>query len=303
MLICPQPPYPPQGAGVGGLPTVSEDVPPLSVFIFLYLVSFATNMTLFRMNLSKGHKFLPSALLAGFSMARVLTCTLRIVWATKHHNVSLAIAAQIFVNAGILIVYIINLSLAQRILRARQPTVGWNRVLRILFRISYVLIGVALILVIVLTVMSFYTLDKPTISDATWIRKGAITYLLVVAASPLALVPLAFLLPHHPDAETFGQGSMRSQVIILMIGSCLCTLIAGFRAGTTWEPSRPSSDPAWYDSKACFYVFNFTCEIIILCTYTISRIDKRFHVPDGSSKRKSYAIEPTKEGNNDTSSV
>lgn len=225
-------------------------------------------------------------------MARVLTCTLRIVWACQPTNVSVAIAAQIFVNAGILIVYIINLIFAQRILRARRPGIGWNWGFRVFWRIVYVSIGAALVLIIVLTVYSFYTLN-PAIHDyAEWIQRGAILYLFLVASSPLVMLAIAFLLPPTSD-ETFGKHSMRTKALILLFGACICTTIAGFKVGTVWSPPRSATDPAWYDSKAAFYCFNFTLEIILLYTYIISRIDHKFHVPDGSSKRKTYRVSDT----------
>ena len=222
-------------------------------------------------------------------MARVLTCSLRIGWATHQHDVSLAIATQVFVNAGILIVYIINLLFAQRILRARQPEIGWSRAVGTLFKILWALIPTALILVITLTVISFYTLNMATRTDAIWIQRGSILFLLIVAFLPLPLVALTFVLPHSAKAVDFGHGSLRSKTLVLVIGSCICTTIAGFKVGTTWETPRPENDPTWYDSKAAFYVFNFTMEILILALYTPMRIDKRFHVPNGSSKRRSHA--------------
>lgn len=222
-------------------------------------------------------------------MARVLTCCLRIGWATNHHNVSLAIAAQIFVNAGILIVYIVNVIFAQRILRARHPTLGWDRALKIVFTILYSLIGVALVLVIVLTVMSFYTLNPTVLSEAHWIQRGAILYLLVIAFMPLVIAAVAYAIPRTKPIDHFGHGGLTSKAIILVIGAGLCTLIAGFKAGINWSPPRPITDPAWYDSKASFYCFNFMLEVIILIVYISARIDQRFHVPNGSSKRRTYA--------------
>ena len=236
-------------------------------------------------------------------MARVLTCCLRIGWATNHHNVSLAIAAQIFVNAGILIVYIVNVIFAQRLLRARHPTLGWNRALKVVFTILYCLIGVALVLVIVLTVMSFYTLDPSTLSDARWIQRGAILYLLIIAFMPLVIAAVAYAIPRTKPIDQFGHGGTTSKAIILVIGAGLCTLIAGFKAGVNWSPPRPIDNPAWYDSKASFYCFNFMLEIIILITYISTRVDQRFHVPNGSSKRRTFAKqEPDAEAEADAES-
>ena len=233
-------------------------------------------------------------------MARVITCSLRIAWATEQHNVSLAIAAQIFVNAGILIVYIVNLIFAQRILRARRPDMGWHTLLRTFFRIMYALLGASLILIIVLTVYSFFTLNPAIHSYAKWIQRGAILFLLIVAALPLVMIPLAFALHPHANAETFGNGTVKSKAIVLLAGSTLCTLIAGFKVGTVWSAPRPVTNPAWYDSKAAFYIFNFTLEIMILCLYIGSRVDRRFHVPDGSSKVKSYATADVADSENES---
>ncbi|KIX94586.1 uncharacterized protein Z520_09632 [Fonsecaea multimorphosa CBS 102226] len=282
-------PYPPKTAAIGGLPSVTTDIPTDAVFIFLYVCFAATNMTIFQLNRRKHHKFIPSALLFGFCMARIATNCLRIAWATSPHNVRLAIAAQIFVNAGILIIYIINLILAQRILRASQPRIGWNPILRAAYKFLYVDIGIALIMVITSVVLSAYTLSPHTKSVCRDIQLAAITYLLVFTCLPVVHTALAVFLPRSPDAENFGKGGMKSKLVIVTSSACLCMLIAGFKAGITWEPPRPVTNPPWYDSKACFYVFNFALEIILLCILTFTRIDKRFFIPDGSTKAGDYS--------------
>lgn len=63
-------------------------------------------------------------------MARAATLVLRIAWATRQHNVRVARAAQIVVNAGVPMLYVVNLVLAQRILRAIQPHIDWHPLLR-----------------------------------------------------------------------------------------------------------------------------------------------------------------------------
>jgi hypothetical protein len=228
-------------------------------------------------------------------MARILTCILRIVWATMPHAASTALAAQIFVNAGILIVYIINILFAQRILRALQPGIGWHNALRTAFKVLYALIGIALVLLIVFIVYGSYTLSVSFHHAQMWALRSVSLYLLIVTALPLVLVPLAFLLPAHSKAETFGQGSLKSKAAILLVVSALCTLLAGFRMGTAWSDPRPIDNPAWFDSKAAFYCFNFMVEIMVLAIYTSVMIDKRFHVPNGSSKRQTYQL-PEREG-------
>ena len=151
------------------------------------------------------------------------------------------------------------------------------------------MIGVALVLIIVLTVYSFYTLNPAIHSYALWIQRSAILFLFLVAFSPLVMLAVAFLLPPTSD-ETFGKHSMETKALILLAGACICTTIAGFKVGYLWSAPRAATNPAWYDSKAAFYVFNFSLEICILLIYILGRVDHKFHVPNGSSKRKTYRV-------------
>lgn len=281
-------PYPPTTAGIGGLPAILPDIPICAVFIVLYAGFAATNMTIYKTNLRRGHKFLLSGALFGFSMARITTLVLRIACANRPSNIRLAIAAQIFVNAGILLAYIVNLILAQRILRAAQPRIGWNPVVRATYKALYVAIAGALIMVIISLVLSLYTLDMNTRSIYRDIQLAAITYLLVFTCLPILHIAAAVILPKSKDAETFGEGSMRSKLIIVTASTSLCILISGFKSGSSWSPPRPIRNPAWFDSKACFYIFNFACEILVLCVLTFSRIDKRFFVPNGCNQAGDY---------------
>ncbi|KAI1413872.1 hypothetical protein F5Y13DRAFT_160250 [Hypoxylon sp. FL1857] len=298
----PGPPYAPTTASVGGVPSVIPDVPISAVFVALYVAFAAANMLIFQINSRRGHKFIPSIALFGFCMARVLTLVLRIVWATRRTNVSLAIAANIFVNAGILIVYIINLIFAQRILRAKQPTLGWRRSLRIIFTVLYVGIACALIMVITALVLSVYSLNSYTLRACRDVQLTSGTYLLVFTTLPVFVIAAAYLLPRSPAEEKFGEGRMRTKAIIVLVAACLCIMNAGFRVGTAWSPPRPVSNPAWYHGKAPFYVFNFTLEIIILCILTPTRVDKRFHVPDGSNQPGHYSgrVESSAESGGET---
>ena len=290
------PPYPPNTAAFGEIPTTATDIPIAAVFISIY-VSFAiTNMTILQLNRRRGHKFAVSGVLFGFCMARIATLVLRIAWATRQYNARLAIAAQILVNAGILLIYIVNLLLAQRMLRAKQPQIGWNPIVRATYKILYCSIAGALAMVITSIVISVYTLNQHIRIQCRDIQLAAITYLLVFTTLPVWHLAVAFLLPRHKNEETFGAGSTRGKVIALAISTCLAMTIAGFKTGTAWMPPRPRTNPAWYDSKASFYVLDFTLEILALATLTISRIDKRFHVPNGCKQPGDYTRRRKVEG-------
>ncbi|KAI0173225.1 hypothetical protein GGR52DRAFT_377521 [Hypoxylon sp. FL1284] len=285
----PGPPYAPRTAGLGGLPAVIPDVPICAVLLAIYVSFAATNMTIYQLNNRKGHKFIPSVALFGFCMARVTTLVLRIAWATRQTNIRLSIAANILVNAGILAVYILNLIFAQRILRAKQPRVGWSMAIRVLYRALYVATAGALIMVITAVTLSVYTLDPYTLQACRDVQLASSTFLLVLTTVPIFVLAAAYLLPKSSAEESFGTGSMRSKALIVFVVTCLCITNSGFRSGTAWMPPRPSNDPAWYHGKAPFYVFNFVLEILILCILVPSRIDKRFHIPNGSKQAGDYS--------------
>ncbi|KAF2216616.1 hypothetical protein CERZMDRAFT_109454 [Cercospora zeae-maydis SCOH1-5] len=296
------PPYRPQVAGVGGRAMPIPDVPIASVLLVFYVGSAAGNMTILQLNRRKGHKFLLSGLLFGFSMARILTLSLRLGVAYHPTNLSLSIASMIFVNAGILIVYIVDLLFVQRIIRARQPEIGWHPLFRVLFKVVYSLVALALVLVIVFIVISFYTLDTHLKVICRNVRLAAITWLLVVAALPLVLLALTWMLQKSKNAQAFGAGSMVTKSLILATSSSLCTLGAGFKAGVNWQAPRPINNPAWYQSKTSFYVFFFVLEILILYFFLAVRVDRRFHVPDGSSKRRTFDVPIGQQKQNDETS-
>ena len=62
-------PYPPQEQALGETPSVMPDVPICAVFLFMFITAAAGHMTLFRLNLSRGKKFVLSGMVFGESIA------------------------------------------------------------------------------------------------------------------------------------------------------------------------------------------------------------------------------------------
>ncbi|KFZ10574.1 hypothetical protein V501_05122 [Pseudogymnoascus sp. VKM F-4519 (FW-2642)] len=91
----------------GGIPSRQVDIPISAVIIACYLAIGATHMTIFQKNRRAGRKFTPSALCFGFSMSRVATFTMRIVWATRPTNPDVTIAANALVAAGVILLVIL----------------------------------------------------------------------------------------------------------------------------------------------------------------------------------------------------
>lgn len=287
----PQPdhgPYLPTAAGLGGSPTKSLDVPITAVFLVLFFIGAVSHMTILQVNRRRGKKFILSGLLFGFCMARITACTMRLVWASHPTNVRIAIAANVFVAAGVLIAFIVNLIFAQRILRSLHSRWAWARWLSLAFKLYYASIIVMLIALITCTVQSFYTLSTNTRRIDRDVQLVGSTYFTVSAFLPIIILAVALIAPKKSSVDPFGEGRLRTKVIMLLFSSIILTLGAAFRTGTAFVPS-PLSNPAWYTSKACFYIFNFTIDFIIIALYAAIRVDKLFHIPNGSSGPGHYS--------------
>ena len=314
-----QAPYPPQNAAFGGLPTVDLDVPITAVFMFLFILGAISHMTIFQVNKRRGHKFILSGMMFGFCMARITTCVMRIVWvrniqkiytsttarecgytdfgfqATRPTNIRVAMAAQIFVAAGVVLLFVINLLFAQRILRAAHPRSAWHPAFSWFFKILYIIIVASLVMLITSVVQSFYTLNQNTRRIDRSIMLYGSTYYTFISFLPILLVIGGLVIPRETRVEKFGSGRFRSKIAILLSASVLLCLGATFRCGTSYMTPRPISDPAWYHSKACFYIFNFAVEIIVIFLYIIVRVDRRFWVPNGSHAAGDYSRKETAE--------
>ncbi|KAI5202624.1 hypothetical protein E4T39_04590 [Aureobasidium subglaciale] len=283
------PPYAPTTAAVGGRPTISTDIPALSIFLILYMIGAASNMTIFQINRRRGHKFLASWAMFGFCMARIVSMILRIAWTTRIHNARLAIAASIFLNLGVMVVYAVVLVLASRVLRAEQPRLGWNPVLRKAVKISYIGIIVCVVLLLSFIIASVETLNQDVRTAALWVQRGANLYLLLLnCIAPIFLI-LSCILPASPDTEHFGSGSMKTKKVILGTATFFCLFISAFRCGTIWAAPRPASDPAWYDHRACFYIILLGFEVCVIYLFIFTRFDQKFWVPNGSNGAGDYS--------------
>ena len=275
---------------IGGHPSIDHDIPICAVLLVIYMVNGTANQIIFQLNRRKGHKFNMSLALFGFSTVRIVTMGLRIAWTTRPNDASLAIVTVIFTNVGVLVIYMVLLLLVMRVFRATHPSLGWNKLLRKTFRVSYFLLVIALILTVSFTTLDFETLNPTLRNVGLWIQRAAILYILIFNIVAVVLLLLSQLLPRtSDDDENFGTGSMESKVIILGVTLFFSLFIAGFRMGLSWAKSRPAVDPPWYDSKAALYVIEFGFEIIIIYVLLITRFDQRFWVPNGSTKPGDYS--------------
>ena len=221
---------------------------------------------------------------------------MRIVWANYPRNVRVAIAANIFVAAGVVLLFVINLLFAQRIIRAAHPNSGWHPLFHYSFIVLYVVIVLTLCALVTSVIQSFYTLNLNTKRIDRDILLYGVTFYSVVSFLPILLVIGGLVIPRTTRVEKFGSGRFRHKVAILIVASVLLCAGATFRTAVNYAGGkRPITDPANYQNKACFYIFNFTVEILVVYLYILVRVDKRFFVPNGSHGPGDYSRKPETE--------
>jgi hypothetical protein len=224
-------------------------------------------------------------------MSRIVTCILRIASVSLPTDIQLAIASSIFVAAGVLITFVVNIIWAQRILRATHPKLGWHPVIRVIFKMIYVLIGLTLVVTITSVVQNFYTLRPRTKFIDRALQLYGQTFLAVISSLPIFIVGLALALPRKTPLEKFGAGKHSVKIAILLTGTLLVTIGAWYRCATSWQPLVPRAQPLpGYFAKPCFYIFNFGVEILLLYLYAIMRVDLRFHIPNGAKGPGDYRV-------------
>lgn len=217
-------------------------------------------------------------------------------WACHSNDHNLAIAANIFLYAGVILLYIINLVFTERVLRAQHPHFGWSKPISIAFIVVFAITAATVITQIASVVAGFFSTDPYCIYAMKSVQKYGSTMMAFVASLPLFIVSASSLARKHPHirmtktTDKFGEGSMRGKVVTVLVASLFLLVSAWFRAGVILaDEATPRGSRPGYLSKACFYVFIFMIEILVIAFWLLLRIDKRFYIPDGARGPFSYA--------------
>ncbi len=89
------------------------------VLIFFFTLLAVANMAVFQMNQKAERKFVLSVLPFGFCLARIVSASrMRVIWTEHPLDVKLAMASSIITAAGVLLLFIVNLMLSHRMVRA-----------------------------------------------------------------------------------------------------------------------------------------------------------------------------------------
>ncbi|OIW23437.1 hypothetical protein CONLIGDRAFT_637395 [Coniochaeta ligniaria NRRL 30616] len=270
------PPYLPSTQAIGGTPTLSVDDPICAVLIFLFAVVGVFHIT-WRVKQNADHRSRLGFLLFIFSFVRSVALVLRIAWASRPTNINLAIAANVFTAAGVVILFIVNLIFARRILND-YCKFGKHKAFDYALRFLIFCVAASIIMLVAATVYSFFTLDAAKRLICRKIQLFGSTYLALLAFLPIPAAIMALLFPNDATrTDAYLRRRFRAKVQLLLTTATLLTLGAGFRCGTNFD-ARPLGHPTWFHHKAAFYCFNFGIEVIVLYIYAAARFDSRLRL-------------------------
>ena len=222
-------------------------------------------------------------------MARIISMVLRIVWAAYPDSARISLAAQIFVSAGVILLFAINNVFSQRILRSCAPSLGWNRIVSWGFIFLYFTIPATLAILITSIVQIYHTLDRSIIAIDVSMQRFGLTYYLIVCFMPFLTMAAALASSGKSPVDHFGVGSIHKKMAMLALFTALLTIGAAWRTSNVWRDRRSfDRSTPWYLSRAAFYIFNFTLELFVVYLYALFRVDKVFHIPDGARGPGSY---------------
>jgi hypothetical protein len=221
--------------------------------------------------------------------------SLRIAWACHPRNIGLGIAANVFVYAGTIILFMVDWFFVQRIIRAQHQHIGWSTAYRIFHRGALAVLIITLIMIILVNIWQFFTVDAAKLHVFRALQLTGQTYFTVFCFAPVILLFISAQIPRR-EVEKFGAGRLRINITILLVAVAVLFTGQLFRCVIAWIPQTPFSNSVgqpikqpWYLHKACFYVFNFVTEIVVIIMFALVRVDLRFHVPNGSRMSGDYS--------------
>ncbi|KAL8347814.1 hypothetical protein RB601_002873 [Gaeumannomyces tritici] len=278
---------PANGAFLGGTPDRGTDLPVTAVFLLLFLAGAVTHMSIYRANARRGHKFLLSDLMFGFSMVRVATCAFRIAWVFAPLR-GIILAAVILQNSGAAVAFAVNIIFAQRIARSLHPRFGWRRDFSIFTNAVTISVPLIILEQIGSTIAFFFSVGDPArLRIFQTLLKFGVSYVIFLGGLPLVMLGVADGIP-GPLPEPFGTGDWRLKKSVVMVGGLLLLTGAAVRLAVVLNPESPFAMSPLF-SKATFYTTQSALELLVIVLYAATRVDLLFHVPDGSSRPGDYS--------------
>jgi hypothetical protein len=173
-----------------------------------------------------------------------------------------------------------------------HPAFGWSTPFRILSRFLAISVPSIIIFNIVSLIFSFFaTNDLRRLETTEALLKFGSIWNMFLSVYPLLTLFIVSTLPLPPSApqpEDFGIGPLRTKIAIVVYGSTTLAVGAAVRLAALFNPRPPNTNDVLF-SKQVFYSTGFLLEILVVVIYAVSRVDLRFHIPDGSRGPGDYS--------------
>ncbi|KAK9368885.1 hypothetical protein V1509DRAFT_621779 [Lipomyces kononenkoae] len=187
----------------GDYPVTKDDIAGCVVCIVCFAVLAVINMTILRRNLARGHKFIPSGAMFGLCMARIVTFSMRLASAIHPTNLNVSIAASIFIAAGVVILFVLNVLFSQRLFTAQHPSRAYvGSAFYNIMKLFYISI-IAFLIVLVVTSGVYYHTNATVMQGIAQFRKVAMVYFTVTAFMPTLIVAAAYAIPRSEQDRTW----------------------------------------------------------------------------------------------------
>ena len=138
----------------------------------------------------------------------------------------------------------------------------------------------------------YYARGRSQLRTAGGLERYGLTLFAIIAFLPIPAVSISTIAHARASKisraviDNFGTGTMRTKVLVVLLSACILCLGASFRGGAAFHPIM---HPERGYSKACFYIFDFGLEIILVALWAALRVDQRFYVPDGAQGPYAYS--------------
>ena len=158
--------------------------------------------------------------------------------------------------------FMLNLALARRLMRAKFPSLGFHLVCSVLFWGLYALCVVGMIIVLVVIIQTLFTMDSYTTNFDREVQICVLTTFAVISFLPLPIAVAAFFRPDF-TMGFFAYYLPIARASLLLVATSIACLGSAYCCGVTWLDPVPLIHPKpKYMHTACFYTFYFVLTLL-----------------------------------------
>lgn len=272
----------------GQFPRPIPDIPICAVLLAIYFSMALLNL----LTLKKGqrqHKaiFVPSGMQIGLCMSRVVALCLRLAWSKHVYSRNLAIAASIFVLAGVIVLEIVNMILLFRLIVRIMPHLERSQTFRTFKKCVYLFMAPSLLILVVVPGIQSQLVASTVIRDRDIIvlKLGIIVQacycgIPLVSSIVLILNPSTSRLIRRSSPNKCAGLTLHSNHVpfrmwtMVLFNAFWLTFEQCFRAAQSFH-----REEFWLQSKPTFYCTIFIPEILVVSHNLIRGMQATFWHP------------------------